>query len=83
VSATAMWNPHLTRDTESMLKGNFETQFPVKLLEKDLGYTVKTAGGDAPMPTVSTVRGAFQKAIDERLGDLNMTAVIKLFDKEN
>jgi hypothetical protein len=28
------------------------------------------------MPTVSTVRGVFQKAIDERLGDLNMTAVI-------
>jgi hypothetical protein len=35
------------------------------------------------MPTVSTVRGVFQKAIDERLGDLDMTAVIKLFDKEN
>jgi 3-hydroxyisobutyrate dehydrogenase len=48
-----------------------------------LGYTVKTAGGEASMPTVSTVRGVFQKAIDERLGDLNMTAVIKLFDKEN
>jgi 3-hydroxyisobutyrate dehydrogenase-like beta-hydroxyacid dehydrogenase len=53
VSATAMWNPHLTRDAESMLSGNFETKFPVKLLEKDLGYTVKTAGGDAAVPTVS------------------------------
>jgi 3-hydroxyisobutyrate dehydrogenase len=81
VSATAMWNAHLTRDTESMLTGNFETQFPVKLLEKDLGYTVKTAGGDAAAPTVSAVRRVFQKAIDENLGDLNMTAVVKLFDK--
>jgi 3-hydroxyisobutyrate dehydrogenase len=80
VSATAMWNPHLTRDAESMLSGNFETHFPIKLLEKDLGYTVKTAGGDAAVPTVSAVRGVFKKAIEENLGDLNMTAVVKLFD---
>jgi 3-hydroxyisobutyrate dehydrogenase len=38
VSATAMWNPHLTRDAESMLTDNFETQFPVRLLEKDLAW---------------------------------------------
>ena len=42
VSATAMWNPHLTRDAASMLSGHFEIHFPVKLLEKDLEYTVKT-----------------------------------------
>ena len=81
VSATAMWNAHLTRDAESMLTGNFEPQFPVRLLEKDLGYTLKTAGGDASMPTVSAVRGVFQKALGENLGDLNMTAVVKLFAK--
>jgi 3-hydroxyisobutyrate dehydrogenase len=80
VSATAMWNPHLTRDAESMLSGNFETKFPIKLLEKDLGYTVKTAGGDGEVPTVSAVRNVFKRAIDEKLGDLNMTAVVKLFD---
>lgn len=34
VSATAMWNPHLTRDAESKLTDNFETQFPVRLPEK-------------------------------------------------
>ena len=82
VSATAMWNPHLTRDAESMLSGDFETKFPIRLLEKDLGYTVKTAGGDAAVPTVSAVRNVFKRAIDENLGDLNMTAVVKLFDNE-
>ena len=82
VSATAMWNPHLTRDMKSMLSNNFETQFPVRLLEKDLNYTVKTAGGDAFMPTVSVVRDVFQRAIDENLGNLNMTAVVKLFDNK-
>jgi 3-hydroxyisobutyrate dehydrogenase len=80
VSATAMWNPHLTRDAESMLSGDFATKFPIRLLEKDLGYTVKTAGGDAAAPTVSAVRNVFKKAIEEKLGDLNMTAVVKLFD---
>jgi 3-hydroxyisobutyrate dehydrogenase len=82
VSATAMWNPHLTRDAESMLTGNFEPQFPVRLLEKDLNYTVQTGGGETSMPTVSAVRNVFRKAIDENLGNLNMTAVAKLFSKE-
>jgi 3-hydroxyisobutyrate dehydrogenase-like beta-hydroxyacid dehydrogenase len=77
-----MWNLHLTRDAESMLTGNFETQFPVRLLEKDLGYTVQTGGGEASMPTVSAVRNIFRKAIDENLGNLNMTAIAKLFSKE-
>jgi 3-hydroxyisobutyrate dehydrogenase len=81
VSATAMWNPHLTRDAESMLTDNFETQFPVRLLEKDLGYTVQTGGGEASMPAVSAVRSIFRRAIDENLGNLNMTAVAKLFSK--
>jgi 3-hydroxyisobutyrate dehydrogenase len=79
VAATPMWNAHLTSDTESMLSGNFDSRFPIKLLLKDLNYTVKTAGG-ASVPTVSAVRDVFQKAMDEQLGDLNMTAVVKLFD---
>ncbi len=82
VSATAMWNPHLTRDAESMLTDNFETQFPVQLLEKDLGYAVQTGGGEPSMPTVSAVQSIFRRAIDENLGNLNMTAVAKLFSKE-
>jgi hypothetical protein len=28
-------------------------------------------------------RDVFQKAIDEKLGDLNMTTVVKLFEKNN
>jgi 3-hydroxyisobutyrate dehydrogenase len=79
---TAMWNPHLASDMESMLSGNFETHFAIGLLVKDFGYTVKTAGGDASVPTVSAARRVLQMGIDEKLGDLNMTAVVKLFDKE-
>jgi 3-hydroxyisobutyrate dehydrogenase len=81
VSATPLWSPHLNSDVESMLSGDFESHFPIKLLVKDLNYTVKTAGGDASVPTISAVRDLFQKAMDEHLGDLNMTAVVKLFEK--
>lgn len=49
-----------------------------KLLLKDLEYTGKTAGGDASIPTVSAVRDLFQRAMHEKLGDLNMTAVVQL-----
>ena len=83
VAGTAMWNPHLTSDKESMLSSDFETHFPIKLLAKDLNYTVKTAGGDASAPTVSAALGVFEKAINEQLGDLNMTAVVKLFEKND
>jgi 3-hydroxyisobutyrate dehydrogenase len=80
VAATPLWSSHLTSDADSMLSGNFESHFPIKLLVKDLNYTVKTAGGDASVPTVSAVRDLFQKALNEQLGDLNMTAVVKLFE---
>ena len=83
VGATPLWSPHLSGDTESMLSGNFESRFPIRLLVKDLNYTVMTAGGDASVPTVSAVRDVFQKAMNEQLGDLNMTAVVKLFEKIN
>ena len=79
VAATALWSVHLSDDTVSMLNGNFESHFPIKLLLKDLNYTVQTAGGDASVPTVSSVRDVFQRAVDEELEDLNMTAVAKLF----
>jgi 3-hydroxyisobutyrate dehydrogenase len=66
-----------------MLSGKFEPQFPIKLILKDLTYTVKTAGEDASVPTVSAARDVFQKALDEKLGDLDMTAVVRLFQKNH
>ncbi len=35
------------------------------------------------VPTVSAARDVFRKAINEKLGSLNMTAVVKLFEKNN
>lgn len=44
---------------------------------------MKTAGTDASTPAVSVVRDVFQRAIDENLGALNMTAVVKLLDEKD
>jgi 3-hydroxyisobutyrate dehydrogenase len=82
-AATRLWSAHLTGDAESMLSGNFEPHFPIKLLLKDLTYTIKTAGEDASVPTVSAARDVFQMAMNEKLGDLDMTAVVKLFEKNS
>ena len=58
--------------------GKQEPTFRI-VVEKDLTYTVKTAGEDVSVPTVSAARDVFQKAMDEKLGDLDMTAVGRLF----
>ncbi len=81
VAGTPLWNAHLTSDAESMLSEDFEAHFPIKLLVKDLGYTVKTAGGESSVPTVNASLGVFQEAINENLGGLNMTAIVQLFVK--
>lgn len=83
VAATTLWNPHLTNDAKLMLSDDSKPRFPVKLLVKDLNYTVKTAGFELPESTVSAARGLFERAVDEQLGDLNMTAVVKLFEKRS
>ena len=51
VAGTALWNAYLTRDSQAMLSQDFAPRFPVSLLEKDLRYTVKSAGGDEFAPT--------------------------------
>ena len=80
VAGTPLWNAHLTTDADSMLSGDFEAHFPIKLLVKDLGYSIKTAGGEASVPTVSAALGVFRNAINDNLGSLNMTAVVQLFE---
>jgi 3-hydroxyisobutyrate dehydrogenase len=63
-----------------MLSGTFAPQFPIELIEKDFSYTVRTAGGEENAPAITAIRNVFRKAISEGLGELNMTAVVKLFE---
>jgi 3-hydroxyisobutyrate dehydrogenase len=80
VAQTPVWSPASGRIASSMLSGNFAPQFPIELIEKDFSYTVKTAAGEETAPVINSVCRVFRKAIKAGWGELNMTAVVKLFE---
>ena len=80
VASTPVWSTVAGRIAASMLSGTFAPQFPIELIEKDFSYTVHTAGGEENAPAITAVRNIFRKAISEGLGELNMTAIVKLFE---
>ena len=79
VAQTPVWSAVAGRVSDSMLSENFTPQFPIELIEKDFGYAVKTAVGEENAPVISSIRKVFRRAIRDGLGELNMTAVVKLF----
>ena len=83
VAGTAVWSPVANYLSGSMLTGDFSPQFPVELIEKDFNYTVQAAGSAEAAPTIAATRDVFRKAIGAGLGELNMTAVVKLVAPHN
>jgi 3-hydroxyisobutyrate dehydrogenase-like beta-hydroxyacid dehydrogenase len=54
--------------------------FPVELVAKDLRYAEAAASAaGSEVPTSSAVRAVFERAADAGLGELNLTAVARLF----
>jgi 3-hydroxyisobutyrate dehydrogenase len=83
VAGTAVWSPVANYLSGSMLTGDFSPQFPVELIEKDFNYTVQAAGSAEAAPTIAAARDVFRDAIGAGLGELNMTAVVKLVAPHN
>ncbi|AJZ89566.1 putative oxidoreductase [Beauveria bassiana D1-5] len=81
MAGTSVWPAVAAYLSGSMLSENFAPQFPVNLIEKDLGYALQEMGSPQFAPTIDAARGAFLRAIDEGLGDSNMTSVVRLYDK--
>lgn len=79
IATTPVWSPVAARVSGLMLAGDFTPQFPVELIEKDFGYTLQEVGSDATAPTIAASRGVFRTAMEQGLGDENMTSVVKLF----
>lgn len=77
MAATPVWAPvdHLL--SASMLKLDFQPQFPVALIAKDFGYALHTAGGADHAPVLAATLAQFQRAIEQGLGGQNMTALIE------
>lgn len=82
LAATPVCSPAAKAAGEAMLGGNFAPQFPVELVEKDFGYAVEALGGGDAAPVAAAVRKVFIRAMEEGLGDQNLTAVTKLYGQD-
>ncbi|WP_305074439.1 NAD(P)-dependent oxidoreductase [Propionivibrio sp.] len=80
IAETPVWSPVDNVIAGSMLRSDFQPQFPVELIEKDFGYALTAAGSDAAAPTLAAARAVFRQGIAHGLGGDNMTAVARLFD---
>jgi len=59
---------------------NFEPLFPIDLVEKDFRYILEMNGkGDTELPIVGAAHNAYQQAISNNLGGLNIAGVSKLY----
>ena len=77
--STIVCSPQMKLVSWLMAQGSHNPLFPVELIEKDLGYAVKEAGGTDALPVTSAARDVFTHAISAGDGDLNMSAVEKLY----
>lgn len=72
----------LERRSPNILKGDYKAQFMLKLLFKDLGIALDSAGADTiPMPIVGLVRQIYAQAMADGRGDNDFSAVAALAEK--
>lgn len=72
----------LERRSPNILKGDYKAQFMLKLLFKDLGIALDSAGTDTiPMPIVGLVRQIYAQAMADGRGDNDFSAVAALTEK--
>lgn len=79
VSETSVWAPVDNYLSTAMAAEEFKPQFPVELIAKDFCYTVEAAEDESRLPLVSSALGVFERAVNQGLGDFNMTAVSRLY----
>jgi len=74
--------PYLGFKAARMREGDYDTDFPLRLMHKDLQMMNESAYDvTARMPVSSAVREAFKDAIVKGLGDLDMSAILKNFEE--
>lgn len=78
MGATPVFSAVARRCASAMMAESFTPQFPVALIEKDFGYFIEAVeSGAAPM--IAAARQVFSDAIEQGLGELNMTSVVTLY----
>jgi 3-hydroxyisobutyrate dehydrogenase-like beta-hydroxyacid dehydrogenase len=72
----------MERRSPNILKGDYQAQFMLKLLFKDLGLALDSAGGDTvPMPIIGLIRQIYAQAMAEGRGDQDFSAIAALAEK--
>lgn len=80
ITATPVCSPALKMAAQAMLAGLHAPQFPVDLVEKDLGYAADAGGRvAAKMPLGRAVRAVVSDAQSAGLGGDNLTALARLY----
>jgi 3-hydroxyisobutyrate dehydrogenase-like beta-hydroxyacid dehydrogenase len=76
--------PYLTAKKVKFASGEFETDFPLQWMHKDLTLVLDTADEtDVTLPTVSAVKEVFSLAMQEGYGDLDFSALYRFLSKKD
>ena len=79
---SALASPLIKRMLASMESGDFTPNFPLKLMTKDIGYAMNEAAKcGLPLQTAAPALEVFKHAVDQGLGDLDFSAVVKSVQK--
>ncbi len=80
INKTVVASPVMINSAQSMINRMFDPMFPVELIHKDLGYLVASAAETgASMPVSKSIQSVFKHALDQGLGEQNMSSVAQLF----
>jgi len=80
LKALPVMSPLMTRLMGKMQPGDYSPNFPIELVEKDLGYFVSAlAGGQQNSSYVEATRKIYAEAIDAGYGKDDITGIIQLF----
>lgn len=76
--------PYLTAKKEKFLKNEYETEFPLQWMHKDLQLISDTAGETkVTLPTTGAVRDIFALANQQGFGELDFSSLYKFLSKKN
>lgn len=77
VGTTPVCSPAARIAGEMMVRGAFAPMFPIQLVEKDLAYAVRAAGGATLAPMTEAARDRYRTAIDRGFGGDHLTGIVK------
>lgn len=81
LTATPVVAPVMGLMKDRLLEGNFDVNFPLKWIHKDVMLALDTAGElSVPMPSLEQTETLYKNALDQKLGDLDFSAIYKVHD---